>query len=361
MSCVNINTPEYKNLVKGMDVRQEFVARAVISKFMTDNNRMPDFIELKSSISDLYNTNQGGIDYKTFYGEVRDMFKKLLPGITDVELEQKVRFVDKLELIRLRNGKKVLSSFLDNTAVFANQLIEERGEQAYTDIRHEIFHVLFNNFLSPKEQIQLMESFKRWKPEFASIQDKETLEERMADAFETYRNNQKKSVPILIKEFFQKLLDFLGIISNNYNDIQKLFDDVENGKFTRNYLRDSLVTRDKSILTRTEFAANLDLFLQAKAFVLNNLNELMFPSDNKNLVEQGNQQLFLVTKDFKTLSQNNKDTFKLGLTKADALEQLQKRIKALKNTKNLDPQLSNVINVLSKSHILKDLFDYVQP
>lgn len=361
MSCVNTNSPEYKSLVKGLDSRQEFVAKAVISRFMTDNDRMPDFIELKSAISDLYNTNKGGIDYQTFYSEVRDTFKKLLPGLTDAELEQKVKFVDKLELMRLRNGKEVLSSFIDNTAVFANQLVQERGEQAYTDVRHEVFHVLFNNFLSPKEQIQIMESFKRWKPEFASIQDKETLEERMADAFETFRADQRRSVPVIIKEFFKQLLAFLGLIANNYTDIQKLFNDVEQGKFTRNYLRDSLVTRDKSILVRTEFATNLDLFLQAKAFVLNNLNELMFPSDNKALVEAGNQQLFLVTKDYKSLAAQNKDTFKLGLTKADALEHLQKRIKALKNTKNLDPQLSNVINVLSKNYILKDLFDYVQP
>lgn len=362
MSCVNINSPEYKELVKGMSVRQEFIARIVISKFMTDNNRMPSFAELKSATSDVYNSKQGGIDYNSFYKEVKSMVKKLLPGLSDQELEQHLKFVDKLELIRLRNGKEVLTSFVDNVIYVSKTLPNERGTQAYNDIRHEVFHILFNNFLSPKEQAAIMESFKRWKPQYANVNDLVQLEEHMADSFENFKADQRKSVPVIIKEFFKKLLAFFGFTTNHYTDINKLFSDLEQGKFTRNYLRDSLVTRDKTILSKyTEFKTNLDLFLQAKAFVLNNMNELMFPGDNKNLSEATNQQLFLNQKYSSPLYQNNKEIFKLGLTKNDALKQLQKRIKDLKNTKDLDPQLSNVLTVLSKNFILKDLFDYLQP
>lgn len=363
MSCVNINSPEFKSLVKGMDERQKFVAKAVISKYISENNnRMPDFIELKSAISDLYNTNKGGIDYKTFYNEVREMFKALIPSLTDSELEQRVRFVDKLELMRLRDGKEVLTSFINGVVYVANSLPQERGTQAYNDIRHEIFHTIFNNFLAPSEQEKMIESFKRWKPQYQSLMDKEELEERMADAFEDYRSNPRKTIPLLLRDFFVEILRFLGLLGDHYNDILKLFGDVENGKFTRNFIKDGLVTRDKTILSKyTEFSTNLDLFLQSKAFLLNNLNELMFPIDSKQLSEVNNSNLFL-NQDYKSpLFQNNKDIFKLGLTKNDALKAVQKRIKALKDSKTLDPQLANVIKVLSKNFILKDLFDYIQP
>lgn len=363
MGCVNINSPEYKSLVKGMDIRQQFVAKAIISKYMTENNgAFPSFIELKSRISDLYNTNKNGVDYNNFYNEVKQIFRSLLPGLTDSEIDQRVRFIDKLELMRLRDGKEVLTSFINDAVYISNSLLQERGTKAYTDIRHEIFHTVFNNFLAPQEQEKMMESFKRWKPEFANIMDKEELEERMADTFENYRTNPKKTIPILIRDFFQDLLKFFGLIGDNYNNIKSLFDDLENGKFTRDYLRDSLVTRDKTILSKyNEFSTNLDLFLQAKSFVLNNLNELMFPEDNKQLNEASNNDLFLKQDYQAPIFQNNKDAFKLGLTKNDALKALQKRIKALKDSKTVDPELNNVIKVLSKNYILKDLFDYLQP
>jgi hypothetical protein len=363
MACVNTNSPEYKALIKGMNVREKFVARAVISRFMTENNgEMPSFVELKSAISDLYNTNQGGIDYSGFYDNVKDLFKKLLPGLSNAEIDQRVQFIDKLELMRLRNGKEVLTSFIDNIVYVSKTLPSERGERAYNDIRHEIFHILFNNFLSDDEQQKMAESFKRWKPEFANIMDKEELEERMADAFEDYQASPKRTIPILIRDFFVDLLKFFGLVGDNYVSIKKLFSDVENGKFTRNYQRDSLVTRDKTILSKyTEFSTDLDLFLQAKAFVLNNMNELMNPEDNAQLTEVNNGNLFLNQNYQSPLFQNNKDVFKLGLTKNDALKQLQKRIKALKDSRTVDPQLAKVINVLSKNFILKDLFDYLQP
>lgn len=364
MSCVNTNSPDYKDLVQGMNIREQFVAKAIISRYMTENgDKLPDFVELKSMISDLYNTNKAGVDYPEFYNEVKRMFKATIPSMSDSDIEERVKFIDKLELMRLRDGKEVLSSFIDNTVYIANSIVDERGEQYKNDIRHEIFHTIFNNFLSEQEQERIMESFKRWKPEFSGIQDKEELEERMADTYENYKNTSFIGrIPAIISNFFLRLGQFLGLINDNYNDIKRLFNDLENGRFTRDYLKDSLVTRDKTILSKyTEFSTDLDLFLQAKAFLLNNLNELMFPSDNKTLSEIANAGLFLNQNYKSPLFQNNKDVFKLGLTKNDALKMIQKRIKTLKDTKTLDPQLAKVINVLSKNYILKDLFDYLQP
>ncbi len=364
MSCVNTNSQEYKSLVKSLDRREQFVARAVLSKYLTDNNTdvLPDFIELKGLISDLYNTTNGGTDYRDFYDEVKTIFKNLIPSLSDKELEERVKFVDKLELMRLRNGQPVLTSFINNTVYVATSLLKDRGTQAYTDVRHEVFHTIFNNFLSPSEQETLAESFKRWKPEFSSIQDKEELEETMADSFESYRFNKKQSIFKVIKDFFEDILKFFGIVNTGYTDIKKLFDDVEGGRFTRNYLNDSLVTRDKTILSNhPDFSTDLDLFLQAKAFMLNNLNELMFPENNKNLSEVYNGGLFLKQDYNSPLFKNNKDVFKLGLTKESSLDQLQVRIKALKNDKTTDPQLAKVVKVLSKPKVFKDLFDYLQP
>lgn len=364
MSCVNIQSKEYKALVRGMNPREEFTARAVLTRFLTVNktDKLPDYIELKSMMSDVYNTNKGGIDYQAFYGEVRSMFKRLIPSMTDEDLEKRVKFVDKLELMRLRDGLPVLSTFINNTVYVANSLKSERGEQAYKDIRHEVFHMIFNNFLSEREQENLMASFKRQFPEYASITDKVKLEELMAEKFEDYRATGKPALYVAIKEFFQDILKFLGLIGDNYNDIQRLFQDVENGKFTRNYLKDSLVTRDKTVLFKyPEFSTDLDHFLQVKAFLLNNLNELMFPNNNKNLSEVNNTDLFLDENYRSNLFKNNKEAFKLGLTKNDALKELQNRIKNLKRGTIQDENLKRVIDTLSKRHILKDMYDYLQP
>lgn len=364
MSCVNVNSKEYKALVRGMNPREEFTARAVLTRFLTVNNtdKLPDYIELKSMMSDLYNTNKGGIDYQNFYGEVRAMFKRLIPSMTDEDLEKRVQFVDKLELMRLRDGLPVLSTFIKNTVYVANSLKSERGEQAYKDIRHEVFHMIFNNFVSEREQENLMTSFKRQFPEYAAITDKVQLEEAMAEKFEDYRATGKPSLYVAIKEFFMDILKFLGFVGDNYNDIQRLFQDVETGKFTRNYLKDSLVTRDKTVLFKyPEFSTDLDHFLQVKAFLLNNLNELMFPNNNKNLSEVNNTDLFLDENYRSNLFKNNKEVFKLGLTKNDALKELQNRIKNLKRGTIQDENLKRVIDTLSKRHILKDMYDYLQP
>jgi len=363
MSCANVNSIEYKQLTKGLDQRQQFVARAVVSKYMTENNgKLPDSIELKSIMSDLYNTNQGGIDYQAFYSQVRGMFKALIPSLTEAQLDKTVKFVDSLELMRLRDGLPVLTSFINGTVYVANSLIEERGTQAYTDVRHEIFHTIFNNFLASNEQVAMAESFKRWKPEFAYITDKVELEEKMADSFEEFRFKGKPAMYVLIKEFFMDLLRFFKIIGDHYSDIQKLFNDVEQGKFTRNQIRDGLVTRDKNIIADDDrYSTNLDAFLRDKAFVLNNLNELMFPENVTNLLENSNKNLFLV-QDYKSpLFQNNKESFKLGLTKNDALKTIQKRIEALKNDKTVDSLLADTIEALSSPTRLKNMFNYLQP
>src|SRR5690242_4675272 len=144
MSCVNVNSPAYKELVKGLDVREKFVARAVISKYQTDKNTeaLPSAIELKSLMSDLYNTNQGGVDYKEFYSQVRGMFKAFIPSLTEAQLDKAVKFTDSMEIMRLRNGLPVLTTFIDGTVYVANSLPEIRGTKAYTDVRHEIFHTI---------------------------------------------------------------------------------------------------------------------------------------------------------------------------------------------------------------------------
>ena len=148
MSCVNTNSKEYKALVRGMNPREEFAAKAVLTKYLTINStdKLPDYIELKSLMSDMYNTKKSGIDYQEFYGEVRAMFKKLIPSITDTDLDKRIQFVDKLELMRLRDGLPVLSTFINNTVYIANSIKDERGTQAYKDVRHEIFHMILITF-----------------------------------------------------------------------------------------------------------------------------------------------------------------------------------------------------------------------
>lgn len=362
MACVNVNSPQYKDLVKSLDRKERFVAKGVLSSYLTKNNtdKLPDFIELKGLMSDLYSTPNAGIDYRDMYSEVKSMIKRLIPSMSEKDLENRVKFVDKLELMRLRNGLPVLSTFINNTIFISQNIFNERGQNAITDIRHEVFHTIFNNFLSEQEQANIFETFKRDNPKYKNEVDKEVLEEAMADLFENYRVDNKRSIPTIIKDFFNEILAFFGLLNVSYNDLNKLFQDVEQGKFTRDFIKDSLVTRDKTIISKfPEWKADLDHFLQSKAFMLNNLNELMFPTSD--LSERDNSNLFLKESYTSALFQNNKEAFALGLSKEDALSALQKRLTTLKNSNIADANLAKIVETFSKPNRFEAMFNYLQP
>lgn len=363
MGCVNTSSPEFKFLVKYFTPRERFLAHAFINKYVDENKgKFPDFITLKSMMSNGLNRGKAAVDYSEFYGKVKSMVKTLLPGLSNTEIDQRIKFVDRAEIIRLRDGKDVLSTFIHDTVYLANDIYGKRNEQAFTDVRHEVFHTIFNNFLSLSEQSDVAESFKRWKPQFSNINDKEELEEKIAEAFESYGKispAKRPNIPTRIKEFFEDILKFLGLMSKGYKDIERLFDDVNNGRFTRGFQNTSLNTRDKTLASQfAEFKDSPELMLHAKSFVVNELNKLLFPEDSKGAVDD---DMILNVDKQSTLFKNNKKLFLIKVDKSEALNKLKDKLREM-NAQNLgDPQLQRVVQVLNWQGRLKGVFNYLSP
>ena len=110
MSCVNTKSKEYQDLVSNFPENQKISVEVYTKRFMDKNSaRYPTLIELKAEMAD----TSSNMDMEAFYAEARDIVKSLLPGLSADQLNQKLKFMDKLNLVRLRNGKDVLSTFID--------------------------------------------------------------------------------------------------------------------------------------------------------------------------------------------------------------------------------------------------------
>lgn len=358
MSCVNVKSKEYQSLLANFPKNQSIAVEVYTKKFLDSNNeRFPTLIELKSIMA----KQILGTDMKAFYSAVRSIVKDLLPGLSDAQIDDKIKFMDKLDLIRLRDGKDVLTTFINNTIYVANETLSERGTtDTYKDIRHEVFHMIFNNFLTSEERNNIVESFKRYFPAMNSIHDNETIEEKMADYFENYKNSPEKvkSFPQVIKDFFNSILEYFGIISKKGMDIQSLFNDINNGKFTRNDVKDSFTVRDKTLNNHVIFRDNPDLILKTKNYLLNSLNRLMFPENYKDISKQDYPMLFLDSEFGE--DKNVANLSKIGLTKTEAISFISQKIKNI-DLGLLSEEEKPVISALKNAELFKLVFEHIQP
>lgn len=353
--CVNTKNKEYKELLANFEQEDSIIVEFQTKRFMDENEgRYPSYIELKTQMA-----RNSAIELDEVYTQARQIVRSLLPGLSEGQLNEKLKFVDKLELIRLRGGKEVLSSFINNTIYLSKDIVEQRGlTDAVKDIKHEVFHMIFNNFLTNKEQVEIIDSFRKYFPEFKNLTDIETIEELMAEQFELFRSNPK-SFPQKIREFFQSILEFFGIMSKKGMDINDLFNRIHAGQFTRNDAKDSFVVRDKTIINKhAEFRDNVDLFVKSKNYLLNYLNRLMYPENYDDISKEEYPILFL---DSELAGDKNIDTIsKIGLTKEEAISYISRKIK-ITNTEFLSEEEAQIVNALKKETLFKDLFEYIQP
>lgn len=127
-------------------------------------------------------------------------------------------------------GKRNYGLFKDGVVY----VVEDSGNVKSNVIKHEVFHKVVWNYLSPLERVQLFDLAK----EKYKLDDMVQLEEALANDFMVYKS-KPKSFSGKLKILFRKILNFFGFTYNNLSTIDAFFDELSegiiSGKETFNY------------------------------------------------------------------------------------------------------------------------------
>ena len=167
-----------------------------------------------------------------------------------------------LEYNKLVNseGKKAWGLYKKGVISFARM---KNGKVGSRVVRHEIFHKIFWEYLTPAEKVSALNLARE---KFGNQNAKE-LEERLAESFETFVVSEKPSV---FKTLWQKLKRLLGFSSLNLNSIEDFFNSIEGGAYAnQNTIAD--IERSSSVIDKFD---TVDQYSTVKNFILQTFSEL---------------------------------------------------------------------------------------
>lgn len=133
-------------------------------------------------------------------------------------------------------------------------------------LRHEFFHKVFWEYLTPGEQLLAIGYAKDTWGDIPM----EQLEERMAENFADYKADKKPRN--LFRRIWDMLLEFLGFTTRNFHSLPELFNLINSGKFKNKGSKSNNVQR-----SMLQIGANFDSLQQfklAKATLLGTFSEL---------------------------------------------------------------------------------------
>jgi len=147
-----------------------------------------------------------------------------------------------------------------------NYALNTNGKIGSRTVRHEMFHKIFWEYLTPAEQVQVLSLAKeKW-----GNLDEVALEEKLAVDFETYSITKK---PNVFQVFWQKLLRLLGFTFNNLSSLEKFFSSIQGGVYNRK-IQNGQVER-----AQINIAANFDNLAEykfVKAAIISNFTDIEF-------------------------------------------------------------------------------------
>lgn len=166
--------------------------------------------------------------------------------MTDAELELLKEFqADKLpgvplemleDLVDTFDGEKAFGVYVDGVAKFYKAGPRTVGY-------HELFHPIWQHFLSPDERIALEEEFRNKagqftdrasgkKINFADATDKQ-IEERYADDFGEFKVGKlpARSLSEAVRNFFRRIINFFKSFNSKPSLVKELFEAIDAGKY----------------------------------------------------------------------------------------------------------------------------------
>lgn len=134
------------------------------------------------------------------------------------ESTEEFRIVSSL-FMQYRLGRNNWGLFKDNIVYVVRNKYGKVGSRV---IRHEVFHKIFWNYLTPVEQLRALELARK---KYGNIPQIE-LEERLAEDFSNY-----KSKTGFFRKIFNRILRFLNFSYNNMKGIEDFFESIDNGYY----------------------------------------------------------------------------------------------------------------------------------
>ncbi|MEM4710660.1 MAG: AAA family ATPase [Candidatus Woesearchaeota archaeon] len=138
--------------------------------------------------------------------------------------QENIKFVSETEMFLVSKGKN-WGYWLNGTIY----ILENPDKTYYLNIaRHEIFHEVFNRYLTPQERKKLYEYAIKKYGLYGKTEDE--IEEYLAREYQIYKEKNIASGNF-IKQIFDKILKLLGFLKDNKDIIEDIFSKIEKGEF----------------------------------------------------------------------------------------------------------------------------------
>ena len=163
--------------------------------------------------------------------EVEDLMKRINPPSLFSLFKSYTRKKGTSEVFRMfkfgelmsKRGEVVWGLYKNGVINYA---LNANGKVGSRTVRHEMFHRIFWEYLTPAEQSHVLGlAEQKWGNLSA-----EALEEKLAVDFETFNINKK---PNIFEVFWQKLSRLLGFTFNNLSSLEKFFSSIQGGVYNR--------------------------------------------------------------------------------------------------------------------------------
>ena len=149
---------------------------------------------------------------------IRRMIKRRIPGIKNDEIV----FMEK-HLIDDLAGESAWGLYKDGIMYLTKN---EDGTTYENIARHEVFHKVYNEFLTPEEQIKVDEMAKK---EFLDYGDYSSIEELLAQKYHAWRRGVLGKISDFFKKLFIKIQQLLNIYERNFDTIEDLYFQITQG------------------------------------------------------------------------------------------------------------------------------------
>lgn len=248
---------EVKEETTPVDTSKELSIDNYINDIVIDDNEVP-LMKEKGTKQDL------GKDLTL--KEVLELFKKFLPNATPSQLSIVA------DLVKAGiTSKAAWGAYLKGVVYLEGT---KEGTFKSGVVRHEVFHLIFNDFLTEKERDLIIKDVIKLYPELSNVSNLNDIEEFLADKFMDYDQKDIRPKSNRLTRFFNYVKKLLGFTKDNRSELDKLFDKIESGYFTKK-ISDvkPLFTGVKELVNINSFFNNVFTYRVAKNLIQTRINK----------------------------------------------------------------------------------------
>lgn len=190
-----------------------------------DNSANPfDFASPESLLSKDVTSDLGA---SISFEEAHKIAKQLLPDLQEDEL----KFLNE---VLSRDGRKAFGKMIGGIIE-----LERTGDTVKKNVLlHEIFHKIWNYYLTPAEREQVT---KLYRDKYGYVTD---VEERLALDFQIWRRGKSAVRKPLLTRIFDRILKFFGLVNRHHNNIESLFENIHAGMYSKKLTADASLERN---------------------------------------------------------------------------------------------------------------------